>query len=134
MILFAAAFLMPAVKDSTPGVAMSSTYEGWWCAQFTLASAFGGIPISWMSPLIVLSGAVNPFVALYIAMGARPGLRLARRAVAAAVLAGLAAAWVVLAFTHMTPLVGHYLWVTGALLIVSPEFSGFSAILRSKNF
>ena len=124
---------MPAVKDSTPGVDMSMTFAGWRCALFTLSWAFSGIPISWMSPLIVLSGAVNPLAALYIAMGSRPTLRLARRAVAAAVLAGLAAAWGVLAFAHMTPLVGHYLWVAGALLILSPEFSGFSAILRSKN-
>jgi hypothetical protein len=126
-LMAAVAFALPAVKGAGGGPG-SDPYSGWLCAV-TAATATGGLLRSGLSPgndafgslCLVLSGWVNPLVVIYLLFlfGAR--FAGARRVTAAAILVCLIATWIFLAIAPMIPLVGHFLWVGGILLILVPE-------------
>jgi hypothetical protein len=75
------------------------------------------------------AGLVLPLVVVYLLLciTGREG-KAVRRPVALAILAGLACGWCFLQFPgavpssdQMTPMIGHYVWIAGTLLILVPE-------------
>jgi hypothetical protein len=70
---------------------------------------------------LVLSGWVNPLAVVYLLFTLGSRYLNVRRILAVSLLICLIATWIFLAKAPMVPLVGHYLWVAGLLLIISPE-------------
>ncbi len=71
--------------------------------------------------LAVLSGWINPLILIYLVLLIWPKFVLPRRIVAAVVLAFMAATWIYFGLVPLVPLVGHILWIVGALMILSGE-------------
>lgn len=128
LALFVAAFFLPAVRNGEAGPG-SGPILGWVCAMFAgAASASIAHPVSaWQGKdlagalCLMLSGWVNPLVLIYLLLSLWSKLVRARRIVAVAILICLVAAWVFFAKAPMVPLIGHFLWVGGALLILFGE-------------
>jgi hypothetical protein len=129
MALFAAAFFLPAVRS--PGTsAGSGPMIGWMCA-LVAASATGGIFRASAATIqgkevpgivcLILSGWVNPLVVFYLVASIWRRLITIRRVLAAAILVCIAATWIFFFKAPMIPLIGHYLWVAGALMILAGE-------------
>ncbi|MGA7342307.1 MAG: hypothetical protein WBE72_24635 [Terracidiphilus sp.] len=70
--------------------------------------------------LVAMSGWINPLILLLLALSFSRRLLVLRRVVGAIILLCMAATWTFFALEKLTPLVGHLLWVAGALLIVAP--------------
>jgi hypothetical protein len=132
---FAAAFFLPAVKER------DDIFTGWQCAYITLVGQISdlfrthfdlggllqGIPFlidGWVNPLVILYLLLLGF---HLAKVEFRGLTQARRVVAYAVLICIADCWIIM-FSGLTPLIGHFLWVGGILLMISPEFFDLSKI------
>lgn len=130
--LFVTAFFLPAVRSPGTG-AGSGPLLGWMCA-LVAASATGGIfrapgaGIQGKDVLgivcLTLSGWVNPLVLFYLVASIWRRLATIRCVLGAAVLVCLIATWVFLFKAPMIPLVGHYVWAAGVLLILSGEYFG----------
>jgi hypothetical protein len=133
IVLFVVAFFLPAVRpggtDTGPG---SSPMVGWSCALIAAAST-GGIfhlEAAWQGKdaagaiCLILSGWVNPLVIFYLAFSIWPRFVLIRRVLAVAILVCFVATWVYLFKAPMVPLIGHFLWVAGALMILAGEIVG----------
>lgn len=128
--LFAAAFFLPAVRSPGTGPG-SGPMPGWFCALFA-ASATGGLFRATAANIqakdvlqvvcVVLSGWVNPLVVFYLVVSLWRRLVTIRRVLAASIMVCLVATWIFLFKAPMIPLIGHYMWVAGALLILSGEF------------
>jgi hypothetical protein len=129
LAIFVAAFFLPAVRSPGTGSG-SGPMLGWMCA-LVAASATGGIFHASAATIqgkdvlgivcLILSGWVNPLVVLYLVFSIWSSLVRIHRALAAAILICLVATWVFLFKAPMIPLVGHFLWVAGAFLILSGE-------------
>lgn len=123
--VFVLAFLLPAVRDKAGvGAVLSSptAYKGWFCAFVTLMNTFSRDV--WTSPggfLAILSGWINPLIVIYLILLIRKNYVWPRRTVALAVIAFMAATWIYFAVAAMVPLIGHVLWIAGALMILSGE-------------
>jgi hypothetical protein len=128
--IFAVAFILPAVRsaDSGPG---SGPYVGWTCAGFAIAAS-AGIPHLFTAGALqdkealgalclILSGWINPLVLLYLLFCIWKKLVLVRRLLAVAILVCIVATWVFFAKASMHPLIGHFLWIGGIVLVLSPE-------------
>jgi hypothetical protein len=140
IVLFVTAFFLPAVRSPGAGPG-SGPMSGWMCA-LAAASATGGIfrvsaatmqgqdAIGIVS--LILSGWVNPLVFFYLVASIWRRLVTIRRVLAVAILACIIATWVFLFKAPMIPLVGHFLWVVGAFLILSGEIFGRNPSKDSK--
>jgi hypothetical protein len=142
---FAVAFPLPAVKSSVP----NSVYSGWYCASITLAQSMPsaqngaahfdlggfvqGIPFlndGWVNPLVII---YLVLVAIHQANIEFRGATRMRRVVAYAVLICVIDCWGVMLGCQLVPLIGHFLWIGGILLMISPEFFDLSRMpLRSQ--
>ena len=138
--IFVAAFFLPAVRS--PGTsAGSGPMLGWMCA-LVAASATGGVfHISAATAqgqdafgiiCLILSGWVNPLVFFYLVFSIWLSLVRIHRGLAVAILVCLAATWVFLLKAPMIPLIGHYLWVAGVLIILTVEVLGRAPAKDSK--
>jgi hypothetical protein len=90
------------------------------------------MPHEWFKSL-ALSGAglVVPMVLIYLLLclrGQGTKLLLSRRVVASVILAGVIGAWCFLLLPNsppdhdqLTPMIGHFLWTLGIVLILAPE-------------
>ena len=121
LCIFAVAFLLPACRDSSPVFGSRDVYPGWQCAQVALGGTFEIEAYKSSDFLIVLSGWINPLVLIYLAISLTPRFPRTRRAVAAAICLCMVATWIFFALAHFVPLIGHYLWIAGALIILAPE-------------
>ena len=74
--------------------------------------------------LAVLSGWINPLILLYLVLPIWPYLSWPRRIVAAAVVAFMFATCIYFAIAPLVPLIGHVLWIVGALMILAGEVFG----------
>jgi hypothetical protein len=70
---------------------------------------------------LIPSGWLNPLLLAYLAFLIWPKFVKTRRVLATGVVLCLVATWAFFALAQMVPLVGHYLWAAGALLIVAGE-------------
>ena len=121
LCLFVLAFFLPAISTG------STSLPGFQCATQTLSMLVKPDTYSTLNFLAALSGLINPFIALYLLFSFVPSLRTstslddARRLIALAILAFMVATWIYFALVKLMPLLGHILWIVGALMILSPE-------------
>jgi len=128
LVVFGISFALPAVRLSGGGPG-AEPIRGWTCAVF--ASLIGpkalvqsiGQGVRTEDVLIVISGLVNYlFLAIFVLSFWRRPVRTRLVAGALALLC-LVATWAYFASSHTTPLVGHYLWIAGAVLILAPDLA-----------
>jgi uncharacterized membrane protein len=127
LCIFVAAFYMPAVRGAETG---PGTMAGWMCAAVALA-ATGGIFHAAAAATegkdlpgiicLILSGWVNPLVLLYLLFSIWRKFVRIRCVLAVAILICFADTWFFFFKAPMIPLIGHFLWVAGALMILSGE-------------
>lgn len=124
LCIFAAAFFLPACRDSGNINLFTDTYPGWKCAQVAFTAAFQKESYESWDFLAVMSGWINPLIVIYLPLGFFPRFKRVRRTLAAAVLVCMAATWAFFALAHLVPLIGHFMWIAGALMILAGEVAG----------
>jgi hypothetical protein len=119
--VYLAAFFLPACREIVPAGQDSNMLKGYTCAWITLINTFKAE--IWHSEyfLAVFSGWINPLILLYLIFLAFPKLFWPRRILAGIILCFIAATWILFYRIHLQPLVGHYLWIAGILLILAGE-------------
>jgi len=123
ILVFAAAFFLPAVRFH----ADAGHLLGWECARATFLAATGLFQKSdpdlprYQIVLITLSGLINPLILLALSLSFAPQYGRVRRILAVAVLVCMACSWTLFALMGLQPLIGHFLWIAGALMILAPE-------------
>jgi len=70
---------------------------------------------------LILSGWINPLVLLYLPFCVWASFLRICRILAAAIMPCIAATWAFFFKATMFPLIGHFTWIAGILLIVSPK-------------
>jgi hypothetical protein len=121
-LVYLAAFFLPAVREvASPVGDAPDVYRGYVCAWMTLVNTFSHE--IWHSKyfLAVLSGWINPLLLLYLFLLLFPKLFWPRRILAGAIAAFIAGTWVLFAVVPLVPLIGHFLWIAGILLILAGE-------------
>ncbi|MGD0831378.1 MAG: hypothetical protein ABR907_10570 [Terracidiphilus sp.] len=121
--IYILAFFLPAVREvATPGGDPPDALQGSRCAWVTLVNTFN--PEMWRSKdfLAVLSGWINPLLVVYLIFLIFPSFVWPRRIAAGAMLAFLAGTWIFFDLYPLVPLLGHWLWAGGIVLIVAGEF------------
>lgn len=122
--VYVLAFFLPAVRErAAEGVALSSPtiYKGWFCAFVTLMNTFSRDAWASNGFLAILSGWINPLILIYLILLIRNNYVWPRRIITMAVLAFMVATWIYFAVASMIPLIGHVLWIAGALMILAGE-------------
>ncbi len=120
---FVAAFFLPAVKDSG-GLSDSDIFKGWECAKIALSATFHLDTYESSGFLAAMSGWINPLMLLYIGLSFAPKFSRLRRALAIAIAVCMVATWIFFAVDQLIPIIGHFLWIAGALMIMVAELSG----------
>jgi hypothetical protein len=124
--IFVLAFFQLAVRSGAPGPD-AVVFPGWKCASVALTETVGlfGKSVAWPPALpillVVFSGWINPLVVLVILSSFFSKLRILRRILGILILLCMVATWWFFALQKVTPLVGHWLWIAGALLILGPD-------------
>jgi hypothetical protein len=123
--IYVAAFFLPACREpATMGARTPDIYKGWFCAWVTLINTFSRDVWHSKDLLAILSGWINPLILLYLVLLIGRNLVWPRRIVATAVVAFMVATWIYFALMPLVPLVGHVLWIVGALMILAGEVIG----------
>ncbi|MGA3371594.1 MAG: hypothetical protein ABSC48_07520 [Terracidiphilus sp.] len=116
------AFFLPACRQvATPGAGAPDIYQGYFCAWVTLVNSFSREMWHSKDFLAILSGWINPLILLYLVFLLFPSFRWPRRIVSGTIVAFLFGTWVLFALYPLVPMVGHFLWVAGILLILAGE-------------
>jgi hypothetical protein len=133
IVVFVVAFFLPAVRDAhTTSGPVSLPMSGWMCATVAISASAGIFHLVsgamqgkdlLGAVCLILSGWVNPLVLLYLFFCIWRKFVRIRRVLAVAILVCFAATWVFLVKAPMVPLIGHFLWVAGALMILVGEVS-----------
>jgi hypothetical protein len=120
--IFVLAFFLPAIRAGEGTSAI--VFQGWKCASIALTEtvAFfgksaGGAP-SFEVLLVAISGWINPLVPLLLLFSFSRSLLIVRRILAVVVVLCMAATWTFFAIQKVAPLIGHMLWIAGALLVL----------------
>jgi hypothetical protein len=124
-LVYVWAFFLPAVREiATPINDAPEMLRGSRCAWVTLVNTLN--PEMWRSKdfLAVFSGWINPLLVLYLIFLLFPIFRWPRRIVAGVIVAFMIGTWVFFAIYPLVPLVGHFLWIAGILLILAGELFG----------
>ena len=114
--VFVLAFFLPAVSAG-PG----NPLKGWECAVITLTAIIRAETYQSASFLAAISGLLNPLMVLYLVCSLIPRCRFVRRLLTGVILVCMIATWVFFGLAHLSPRIGHILWIAGALLILSGE-------------
>jgi hypothetical protein len=127
--IFAAAFFLPACTDGGEGGGIHSGID---CALWTISgtitfllntttnfSAFFAEADVFELFIFGIIGLINPLVVLILFFSYSNRFLMARRILAGIVLVCTALASIFLAQNHMVPLIGHYLWTTGILIVLA---------------
>ena len=134
LCIYSVAFVLPACREpSTNGVHAPDTYKGWFCAWVTLINTFSREVWQSKDFLAILSGWINPLILLYLVLLIGQNLVWPRRIVATAIVAFMVATWIYFALMPLVPLVGHVLWIVGALMILAGEVIGRGPAAASRN-
>lgn len=131
LVLFTVAFFLPACYDTDHSTLVSVTrLAGWQCAWFSIFMIFDSGSL--LSPLFFafLGGCINPLILIYLLLSLTKRFAIMRKALSGIVLLCMVSTWVFFVVGHFVPLIGHVLWIAGALLILYPEFA---AILPGGN-
>ncbi len=121
LIIFAAAFLLPACREAGPVNSFTNTFKGWECARVTFTAAFEKDTYESWNFLAVISGLINELIVIYLAFSFFPRFNRARRKLAIAVLVCMVATWTFFWIANLVPLIGHFMWIAGALIILTGE-------------
>ncbi len=127
--VFVVAFFLPAVRAGATGPE-AVVFPGWKCASVALTETIALVGKSGVEKpsfavlLVIFSGWINPLVLLLLCFSFWQGLLVARRVLAVLILLCMAATWAFFALQKVTPLVGHFLWIAGALLILIAAVTG----------
>jgi len=137
IVLFAVAFVLPAVHEGP------NDYDGFACAAWSIS---GGISFfgSFFGPdgpngfgfFFMLSGLIAPLVAAAIFIPSDKFKRLLAKTIPFL----LVAPWIVFGWRDsggwgtvtLQPLIGHYVWTAGCLLIFTPEYVLMFAATKDK--
>jgi len=120
LAIFVLAFFEPAVARE------NQNYAGWKCASVAVSFeqnivAKPGAHHEPFEYLAGLSGLINPLILIAILLSPFRLLLTVRRVIAVLIVACMIATWVLFAQQQISPLMGHYLWIAGALLVIAPE-------------
>ncbi|MGD0097133.1 MAG: hypothetical protein ABSB60_11605 [Terracidiphilus sp.] len=122
LCIYVGAFFLPAVREmASPGNDAPMMLRGSRCAWVTLVNTLNREMWNSKDFLAVFSGWINPLLVLYLIFLLFPVFRWPRRVVAAIIMLFLIGTWVFFALYPLVPLVGHFLWVAGILLLLSGE-------------
>jgi len=124
LLLFAVAFQLPACRDL-----WGTVYPGWKCAQMTLGATVAPEAYTAWDVLAVISGFINPFAVISLLLSLTNRMGGLKMVLFLATLLCMAATWIFFVRLHITPLVGHFFWIAGALIL---SFS--SAFLLEERF
>ena len=119
--IFAAAFFLPAVRDAGPLTDWSNIFKGWECAKIATTAMFQKDTYESAGFLAVMSGWINPMILLYLGFSFASKFARARRILAVAVLVCMLTTWIFFAVEHLVPMIGHFMWIAGALTILIGE-------------
>jgi hypothetical protein len=137
IVLFAVAFVLPAVHEGP------NDYDGFFCAAWSIsggigffASLFGPDGPSGLGFFFMLSGLIAPLVAAGLFIPSDKFKRLLAKTIPFL----LVAPWIVFGWPDtggwgtvtLHPLIGHYVWTAGCLLIFTPEFVALFTATREK--
>ncbi|MGD0631916.1 MAG: hypothetical protein ABR987_21495 [Terracidiphilus sp.] len=142
IVVFVVAFFLPAVRDAhTPSGPGSLPMSGWMCATVAISASAGILHLVSGTMqgkdllgacCLILSGWVNPLVILYLFFCIWKKFVLIRRVLAVAILICVVATWVFFVKAPMVPLIGHFVWVAGALMILFGEVAGMVSTKKTK--
>src|SRR5437879_9542370 len=104
--LYFVSFFLPAVDQ----------WKGWDCAWLALEYWHDDK----VSPLVLFGGLVNPLGALYLFLGVLNAASKIRAILAATILVCIPLTWFALGRMDAKVHVGHYVWIAGILLMISP--------------
>jgi len=102
--------------------------KGWECALITLPAVIRAETWRTLAALAALSGLINPLMLLYLVLSLIPpahrsaALSVVRKVLAILMVLFMVGTWVLFHLAHLTPLVGHVLWIAGALIILGADF------------
>jgi hypothetical protein len=122
LAIFILAFFEPAVRAGE-----TTVLSGWKCASIatsesmTLFGKPGPGQHQFIEYLVAFSGWINPLVVLVLLASPVRVLLIVRRIFAAIVVLCMAGTWALFSEQHIAPLLGHFLWIAGALLVIIPE-------------
>jgi len=123
--IFVAAFFLPACRQvAAAGAGAPDIYKGWFCAWVTLVNSFSRELWHSKDFLAILSGWINPLILLYLLLLIGRKLVWPRRMVATAIVLFMVATWIYFDLAALVPLIGHLLWIAGALMILAGEVAG----------
>jgi hypothetical protein len=122
--IFAAAFLLPACREAGPVNSFTNSFKGWECARTTFTAAFQKDSYESWNFLAVMSGLINELILIYLVFSFFPRFKRLRRSLAVGVLVCMAATWAFFAIANLVPLIGHFMWIAGALMILAGEVAG----------
>jgi hypothetical protein len=122
LAMFVVAFLLPAVLGEG-----ATVLSGWKCASIATSESLtlflkpGAGHHEFIEYLAAFSGWINPLVGLTIVASPIRPLLILRRIFGILVVLCIGATWVLFAQEKIAPLIGHFLWVAGALIVFIPE-------------
>ena len=122
--IFAAAFFLPAVRDAGPLTSASSIFKGWECAKIATTVMFQKDTYESSGFLAVMSGWINPMILLYMGSSFAAKFARVRRILAIAIPICMLGTWIFFAVEHLVPMIGHFMWIAGALMILAAEVAG----------
>jgi hypothetical protein len=122
LIIFGIAFALPAVGVSEHD---ANPLLGWKCASIAFSMPFSNEATFDIDlVLVMLSGWLNVFVGFYLLFSFFKRLKVVRWGLIALSLVSMVSTWVFFGRQHYHPLIGHFLWIAGALIIMLPEILG----------
>lgn len=131
--IFLVAFFQPACRQvAMPGAGDPDVYKGYFCAWVTLIDTLNGGMWQSRDALAILSGWINPLMLLYVSFMFSRRLRRARRVISILISLFLIGTWIYFYLVPYVPLIGHFLWVAGILLIMAGEVFQGSPIAASR--
>ncbi len=127
LAIFVLAFFLAAVRTGAASDPNSVIYSGYKCASLALSetTALFGKAVQGRPPLeaylLAFSGWLNPLIVIDLLLSFWRRALVARRIVAVLLVVCMAATWTFFAKETLTPLIGHFLWIAGAVLILLPD-------------
>jgi hypothetical protein len=112
-----------AVRDGGPLTPASNIFKGWECAKIALSATFQLDTYTSSGFLVAMSGWINPMVLACLAFSLAHKFPRARRILAIAILICMVATWIYFATEHLVPMIGHWMWIAGALLMLAAELA-----------
>jgi hypothetical protein len=118
-VLFIVSFFLPAYHYDLP----SAPLRGYECAMWAFSGGIDGL--SHWSPkglLLIMSDLINLLVPLYLVLSFISGKEKLRTRTIFLTFACMIATWLWFALDKKFPLIGHFAWIAGALLVLLPQW------------